>query len=72
MKRKVFNWLNVECLQKSLFSLLWTPHVTGALALTFFKYHTPPTTPKAPAAETAVTVPAQVVPEQILLVELIW
>ena len=43
--------------QKSLFSLLWTPQVTGAVALTFFKYQIAAPTPTAPAAETALTVP---------------
>lgn len=43
--------------QKSLFSLLWTPCVTGAFALTFFQNHIPAPTPIAPATETALTVP---------------
>lgn len=46
-----------DCSQKSLFSLFWTPQVTGSVALTFLKYQTPAPIPMAPAAETPVTVP---------------
>ena len=48
-------WLILS--QKSLFSLLWTPCVTGAFALIFLKYHIPAPMPIAPATETAVTLP---------------
>jgi len=44
-------------LQKSVFSLLWTPHVTGALALTFLKYQIAAPIQNASAAETPLTVP---------------
>ena len=44
-------------IQKSLFSLLCTPWVTGAFVLTFLKNHMPAPIPIAPATETAVTVP---------------
>lgn len=43
--------------QKSLFSLLWTPWLTGAFALTFLKSHMPNPIPNAPATETAAAVP---------------
>lgn len=45
--------------QKSLLSLDWTPHVTGAFALTFLQSQIPAPIPMAPAPETAVTVPVQ-------------
>ena len=55
-------------LQNSLFSLLCTPHVTGALALTFFKYQTAAPIPNAPATETPVTVPAATIPNISLII----
>jgi len=43
-------------LQKSLFLLLRTPNVTGALALTLLKYQIPAPIPNAPATGTPLTV----------------